>query len=144
MASASASSAFIGAPAATPYGSVGAYAKNGPASLRAAMAALTTNRDRYNFDIDGPVPVGCLPAVDCGDLPIARQILPVIGRRLLRLLPPLPAEDNAHVIGGDDSVPIPMIEAMGAQADGLLSCRLMPILTGAICIWVSGLACLRP
>ena len=44
------------------------------------------------------------------------------------------------MIGGDDPVPIPMIEAMAAQADGLLSCRLMPILTGAICIWVSGLA----
>ena len=116
LASASASSAFIGAPAATPYGSVGAYAKNGPASLRAAMAALTANRDRYNFDIDGPVfPVGCLPAVDCGDLPysetdfasnraaIAAATATLAGRGITPI-----------VIGGDDSVPIPMIEAMGS------------------------------
>ena len=35
-----ASSAFIGAPCATPYGSVGAYAQNGPASLRTAISSL--------------------------------------------------------------------------------------------------------
>ena len=68
LAGASASSAFIGAPAATPYRSVGAYAKNGPASLRAAIAALTANSDRYNFDIDG-----------LGGLAVSRLVVAAMG-----------------------------------------------------------------
>ena len=38
-----ASSAFIGAPCATPYKAVGAYAKNGPYSIRNAAASLNAN-----------------------------------------------------------------------------------------------------
>ena len=49
-----ASSAFIGAPCATPYGSVGAYARNGPESLRKAIGSLTANIERHNFALDGP------------------------------------------------------------------------------------------
>ncbi|MCV6586788.1 MAG: arginase family protein [Marinibacterium sp.] len=110
-----ASSAFVGAPCATPYGSVGAYARNGPASLRRAIAALTSNVDRHNFDLGGPTfPDGCRRAVDCGDLPwhdsdfaanratIRDAIATIAGRGTVPIL-----------IGGDDSVPIPMIEAMG-------------------------------
>ncbi|MCV6594565.1 MAG: arginase family protein [Silicimonas sp.] len=110
-----ASSAFIGAPCATPYGSVGAYAQNGPASLRRAIAALTANIDRHNFDLGGPTfPEGVKRAVDCGDLPwsdsdfaanratIRDAIATIAGRGTVPIL-----------IGGDDSVPIPMIEAMG-------------------------------
>ncbi|MEP3846708.1 MAG: arginase family protein [Paracoccaceae bacterium] len=109
-----ASSAFIGAPCATPYGSVGAYAQNGPASLRKAMSALTANVDRHNFDLGGPTfPVGAKRAVDCGDLPwsetdfsenrrtIRHAISTVVGRGVVPI-----------VIGGDDSIPIPMIDAM--------------------------------
>lgn len=110
-----ASSAFIGAPCATPYGSVGAYAQNGPASLRRAIAALTANIDRHNFDLGGPTfPAGSKRAVDCGDLPwsdsdfaanrrsIRDAVATIAGRGVVPIL-----------IGGDDSVPIPMIEALG-------------------------------
>lgn len=110
-----ASSAFIGAPCATPYGSVGAYARNGPSSLREAIASLTSNVDRHNFDLGRPTfPEGCRRAVDCGDLPwsdtdfegnrntIRSAISTIAGRGAVPVL-----------IGGDDSVPIPMIEAMG-------------------------------
>jgi len=116
LANATASSAFIGAPAATPYGSVGAYAKNGPASLRAAMAALTANSDRYNFDIDGPVfPAGTLPAVDCGDLPVSETDFASNRNRIAEATSILAGRGiTPIVIGGDDSVPIPMIEAMGS------------------------------
>ncbi|MYF90262.1 MAG: arginase [Boseongicola sp. SB0676_bin_33] len=110
-----ASSAFVGAPCATPYGSVGAYARNGPASLRQAIGSLTANIDRHNFDLGGPTfPSGTKRAVDCGDLPwsdsdfagnrqtIRDAISKIVGRGVVPIL-----------IGGDDSVPIPMIDAMG-------------------------------
>ena len=110
-----ASSAFIGAPCATPYGSVGAYAQNGPASLRKAIASLTANIDRHNFDLGGPTfPQGTKRAVDCGDLPWSdndfagnrKTIRQAVSRIVSRGVVPI-------LIGGDDSVPIPMIDAMG-------------------------------
>lgn len=110
-----ASSAFIGAPCATPYGSVGAYAQNGPDSLRKAISSLTANIDRHNFDLGGPTfPAGTKRAVDCGDLPwsdtdfaknrdtIRAGVASVVRAGVVPIL-----------IGGDDSVPIPMIDAMG-------------------------------
>ena len=110
-----ASSAFIGAPCATPYGSVGAYARNGPESLRKAIGSLTANIERHNFDLDGPTfPDGTRRAVDCGDLPwsetdfasnratIREAISTIISRGVVPIL-----------VGGDDSIPIPMLAAMG-------------------------------
>lgn len=109
-----ASCAFIGAPCATPYGSVGAYAQNGPESLRKAIASLTANIDRHNFDLGGPTfPEGTKRVVDCGDLlwsdhdfasnraTITNAISKIIAQNVVPIL-----------IGGDDSVPIPMIKAM--------------------------------
>ena len=110
-----ASSAFVGVPCATPYLSVGPYAKNGPDSVRKAVASLTANSDRHNFDIGGPLfPEGSLRAVDCGDLPwhetdfasnreiIRKTVSTVVGKGTVPIL-----------IGGDDSVPIPMLDALG-------------------------------
>lgn len=109
-----ASSAFIGAPCATPYGSVGAYAQNGPASLRKAISSLTANIDRHNFDLGGPTfAEGMKRAVDCGDLPwsdsdfaknrqtIRNAISTVVSRGVVPIL-----------VGGDDSIPIPMLDAL--------------------------------
>jgi len=114
-----ASSAFIGAPCATPYGSVGAYAQNGPQSIRKAIAPLSANIERHNFELGGPTfPDGTKPAVDCGDLPwsdsdfkgnrttIHNAISTIVNRGVIPIL-----------IGGDDSVPIPMIEALGRTGD---------------------------
>ena len=67
-----ASSAFVGVPCATPYRSVGPYAKNGPSSIRNAIASLNANLDRHNFDLGGPIfPKGSIKAVDCGDIPLS-------------------------------------------------------------------------
>ncbi|WP_193170265.1 arginase family protein [Nisaea nitritireducens] len=111
-----ASSAFIGAPGATPYGSVGAYCRNAPDALRKATSSLTANIDRHNFDLGGPVfPAGTRRAVDCGDLPfderdfarnrivIQDAITKIAGMGAVPIL-----------VGGDDSVPIPMLEALSA------------------------------
>lgn len=114
-----ASSAFIGAPCATPYGSVGAYAQNGPSSLRKAIASLTANIDRHNFDLGGPTfPNGTKRAVDCGDLPWSRTnfasnrqiICDAITKIVERGVVPI-------LIGGDDSIPIPMIKALGQTGE---------------------------
>ena len=114
-----ASSAFIGAPCATPYGSVGAYAQNGPSSLRQAIASLTANLERHNFDLDGPTfPHGTKRAVDCGDLTWSdsnfRQNRQTIHDAVVKLLQrgvvPI-------LVGGDDSVPIPMLEALSITGD---------------------------
>jgi agmatinase len=105
--------ALIGAPCATPYGSVGAYCRNGPEALRKSIASLTANIDRHNFDLGGPIfPANCSRAVDCGDLVFDendshgnRETIRSAIRKIL---------DHGTVpivIGGDDSVPIPMLEA---------------------------------
>lgn len=110
-----ASSAFLGVPCSTPYKAVGPYAKNGPSSIRKAANSLNANIDRYNFDLGGKIfPQGTKEAVDCGDVPwdkinfkknrlmIKNTVLKIIKNGVVPIL-----------IGGDDSIPIPMIEAMG-------------------------------
>ena len=114
-----ASSAFVGVPCSTPYKSVGPYAKNGPSSIRNAIASLNANIDRHNFDLNGPIfPNGSLRAVDCGDLPwddknfeenrsvINKTVKKIVKNNVVPIL-----------VGGDDSVPIPMLEAMNAFGD---------------------------
>ncbi len=71
--------------------------------------------DRHNFDLGAPLfPQGTKRAVDCGDLPwsetdfaanrktIRRAISTIVRRGVVPIL-----------VGGDDSVPIPMLQAMG-------------------------------
>ncbi|UUX50539.1 arginase family protein [Nisaea acidiphila] len=113
------SSAFIGAPGATPYGSVGAYCRNAPDALRKATSSLTANVDRHNFDLGGPIfPTGSRRAVDCGNLPfdeadfarnrevISDTVRKVVGSSAVPIL-----------VGGDDSVPIPMLDALAATGE---------------------------
>jgi agmatinase len=112
--------ALIGAPCATPYPSVGAYCRNAPDALRRATAAFTANLDRYDFDSEGPVFPQARPrAVDCGNLPFDeadasgnRDIIRTAVATILRrgAVPIL--------LGGDDSVPIPMIDSIGQTAGG--------------------------
>lgn len=110
-----ASSAFIGAPCATPYKSVGAYARNGPASLRQAAGSLAANLDRHNFDLGGVTfPDGTKRAVDCGDLPWSESDFALNRGTIRNAISRISAQDVVPIlIGGDDSVPIPMLDAMG-------------------------------
>ena len=108
-----ASSVFIGVPGATPYKSVGSYCKNAPDALRQSIASLSANIDRFNFDLNGPTfPQGSRKAVDYGDLRLDEssainrsRIYDVVANALSRNSVPI-------VVGGDDSVPIPMLQAM--------------------------------
>jgi agmatinase len=107
--------AIVGAPCATPYASVGAYCRNAPAALRAAMASFAANIDRHDFDSGGRLfPVDALKAVDCGDLPYD-EANPVGNRAIIETAVSKILAHGAvpFLIGGDDSVPIPMLQALG-------------------------------
>ena len=112
--------ALIGAPCATPYASVGAYCRNAPDALRKATGSLTANIDRHDFDHGGPVfPARHLRPVDCGNLPFDEADAAGNRKTIAAAVTKVRARGAVPVIiGGDDSIPIPMIAAIGAAAGG--------------------------
>lgn len=109
-----ASSVFIGAKGATPYGNMGPFCQNAPDAIRKAIGYMANNIDRYNFDIGGPVfPKGSKPAGDYGNLPFSETNFSE-NRSLIRatVAKALKAGAVPIVVGGDDSVPIPMLDAL--------------------------------
>ncbi|MBV8458065.1 MAG: arginase family protein [Acetobacteraceae bacterium] len=104
--------ALFGAATATPYPSVGAYCAGAPQAIRAAMAGRAATLTHMDFDFDDHLLPDGVTAVDCGDLPIDpddtsgnRAKITAAARSLL---------DGGAVpilIGGDDSVPIPLFDA---------------------------------
>lgn len=104
--------ALFGAPGATPYRAVGSYCAEGPAAIRQAMAAFTANREHHDFDCGGPIfPDPAFAAVDCGDLGYddgdsaanRKTIRDAVAKTLRQGAVPI-------LLGGDDSVPIPMLQ----------------------------------
>ena len=108
--------ALIGAAGCTPYPSVGFYCAEGPAAIREAGAVYGAASGHMNFDLGGPVLPGGVTAVDAGDLPQdpgdaagnRARIFGAISQILDRGAVPV-------LVGGDDSLPIPMLEAYGAR-----------------------------
>lgn len=111
--------AIVGVPHATPYepGRPG-HAAEAPAAIRPAHGMYGADPTRWDFDLDGPV-LGGARVVDLGDVPgdlidgaaNRRRITATVGRVLTAGAVPL-------VLGGDDSVPIPVLEAYDGW-DGL-------------------------
>ncbi|MGB8812843.1 MAG: arginase family protein [Paracoccaceae bacterium] len=108
--------AVIGAAGCTPYPSVGFYCAGGPEAIRAAGAEYAANLAHVNFDLGGPMlPDGVL-AVDAGDLP--QDVDDAAGNRARIFGAVSQVLDRGGVpvlIGGDDSLPIPMLEAYGGR-----------------------------
>ena len=105
--------AIIGAGCATPYPSVGAYCAGAPTAIRAAMANYSATRAHYDFDLGGPLlAAGQARAVDCGDLRFD-EADPAGNRHRIRAAVSTILDRGATpiVIGGDDSVPIPLFQA---------------------------------
>ncbi len=104
--------AILSADTATPYASVGAYCTGGAAALRTASAADAANRGHWNFDT-GTVALPEGFAVDCGDLPVHPD--PGDTRAgIAKAVRTLGAQGTLPIlIGGDDSIPIPVIGALG-------------------------------
>jgi len=103
---------MFGADCATPYASVGAYCTGGPAAVRAGSADYAGRLDRINFDLGGPILPAGIRAVDAGDLstdaddPAGNRA--TIGAAAATILG---VGGVPVLLGGDDSVPTPMLEA---------------------------------
>ena len=105
----------IGAPCATPYSSVGPYCKDAPAVIRAASAMYSGIRHHHNFDLGGPMLIDGTSAVDIGDVPwdgTAHEANRAAIRHTCETV--LAAGAVPVVLGGDDSIPIPVLQAYHA------------------------------
>ncbi|MGQ0565933.1 MAG: arginase family protein [Gemmobacter sp.] len=110
--------AILGVDGCTPYATVGSYCAGGAAAIRAGAAPYAANAGHVDFDLGGPmVPAGAV-AVDCGDIAVddadpagnRARIQAVIAGVLARGAVPV-------LLGGDDSVQIPMLAALAARSE---------------------------
>jgi agmatinase len=109
-----ASIGVLGIPEGTPYtAGQSSHSAGAPGALRAILKGYATAPEQYDFDIEGLRPSGI---VDCGDLvgdpsdPAGtRERIQVAVARLLE------AGVVPVVLGGDDSVPIPMFQAFAGR-----------------------------
>ncbi len=110
-------SVILGADGCTPYPSVGFYCAGGPAAIRAAGAPYAANLTHMNFDLGGPVFPQGVTAVDCGDIAVDASD-PAGNRAALRdAVALILAHDAVPVLlGGDDSLPTPMLEAYARRS----------------------------
>ncbi len=107
---------LIGAAGCTPYASSGFYCATGPQAIRAAGAAYGAVFGHMNFDLGGPVLSDTVVAVDAGDLPQDPDDAAGNRARIFGAVSQvLDAGAVPMLIGGDDSLPIPMLEAFGAR-----------------------------
>lgn len=102
---------LFGADSATPYTSVGAYCAGGAAAIRAGSADYAGDTGRINFDLGGPILPPGVSAVDAGDLPFTDEAAAMRARIAEQTSAVLAAGGVPVVLGGDDSVPIPMLGA---------------------------------
>jgi agmatinase len=109
--------AIVGAPAATPYPSVGAYCAEAPRAIRTASAAYAANVAHIDFDLGGPIfPGGEVAAVDLGDLAFDEADSATNRDRIRDTVRAIIDRDAVPVvIGGDDSVPIPVFQAFAGR-----------------------------
>ncbi|MBM3602033.1 MAG: arginase [Alphaproteobacteria bacterium] len=104
--------AVIGAPHGSPYKpGTASHAAEAPAAVRRALGWYSVGAEQFDFDVMAPV-MGGARIVDCGDVPgdlsdgagNRSRIAEAVRTTLERGAVPL-------VLGGDDSVPIPMLSA---------------------------------
>lgn len=101
----------MGAPVATPYGTVGAYCGDAPNAIRAGFGWPGVG-EHFDFDLDGKLLGECAVAVDWGDLECSFSDFEY-NRRLIKenVKTVLEAGAVPVVLGGDDSIPIPVLQA---------------------------------
>ena len=103
--------AILGVTGVTPYASVGPYCAGGPQAIRAAIAGDAALLTHMDFDCGAPMFDGPPNVIDCGDLDYdsdfdvnRTRVRAAVGKMLAVGCLPI-------LIGGDDSLPIPMLEA---------------------------------
>ena len=121
--------AVLGIGSATPY-PVGSYCHDAPQAIRAARS-WPTILEQHDFDLFGVTPSdGVLPAgvsaADFGDLDVVADAAPEVterNRAMIRgaITGLLDADAVPFVLGGDDSVPIPVLESYCGYDKGPIS-----------------------
>ena len=113
--------AILGIPFGVPYPSPGLTAgcADAPAAIRARSQRLAQFADHHDFELDGPMLIGspALRIVDAGDVPGSAEDGPANAagaESAVRAL--LAAGAVPLVMGGDDSVPIPVLRAYADRA----------------------------
>ncbi|MFK7943470.1 MAG: arginase family protein [Paracoccaceae bacterium] len=104
--------AILGVPGVTPYGTVGPYCKDGPQAIRAAIAGDAALVSHMDFDCGTPMFPHTPNVIDCGDLPYRSTDFAANRtgvRDAVRAI--LKAGTLPILLGGDDSLPCPMLEA---------------------------------
>ncbi len=110
--------AVIGIPGATPYASAGAYCRAAPEAIRNESARYSSTIMHHNFDLGGALLPKGARLFDVGDLEFdskdfggnRKRIRTTVNMFLTRSVVPV-------VLGGDDSVQIPVIEAFASQSE---------------------------
>lgn len=104
--------ALFGAATATPYPGAGAYCADAPRAIRAGIAAWAGAREHMDFDLGGKLLPDGVRAVDCGDLAIDPADAAGNRARITEATKTLLDGGAVPVVlGGDDSVPIPLFQA---------------------------------
>ena len=107
---------ILGAAGCTPYASVGFYCAGGPAAIRAAGAAYAANLAHVDFDLGGPMLPEGVVAVDAGDIEVSEEDAEANRAAIRAAVGQVVAQGAVPVLlGGDDSLPIPMLQALGDQ-----------------------------
>lgn len=104
--------AVIGAPHGTPYvPGTPSHAANAPGAVRRALGWFSVGREQIDFDTGEPV-FGGARVVDCGDVP-GDLIDGAVNRRRIEAATQAVLRRGAVplLLGGDDSTPIPFIQA---------------------------------
>ncbi len=108
--------AILGVPLGWPYPRPGATAgcAAAPAAIRARSARLARFRDHWDFDLDGPLRLR--PFSDTGDVPGDPSDGPGNSRRITEAVAAILERGLIPVcLGGDDSVPIPILRAYAGR-----------------------------
>ena len=112
--------AILGIPFGVPYPSPGntAGCADAPAAIRARSRRLANFADHHDFDLDAPMLVGQPPrrVVDAGDVDGATDDGPGNSARAEAAVRSLLAAGAIPIVlGGDDSIPIPVLRAYAAR-----------------------------
>jgi agmatinase len=102
---------ILGAPRSVDYPNVAAACADGPAAIRRRSQRLAGFVDHWDFDLGGPMLPGELRVVDGGDVAGPEAIERAVGETLAARAVPV-------VLGGDDSVPIPVLRAFASAQFG--------------------------
>ena len=110
--------AVLGIPGATPYKSAGPYCAAAPAAIRKASASYAANRTHYDFDLGGQLlPPGRM-LVDCGDIEFDANDFAANRTRIAQATATLLSRGALPlVLGGDDSVQIPLLQEFAARGE---------------------------